>query len=145
MEQFDERIEQDVQSPKELSESDQLAVARVHFPDLSDDYLQYVVSKVLATERNYISDIAKIARHARDYAEANGRKRPILADINVAIADVLPVVTPRPVAQRVRPKAPSQPTCKRLAPALLARRNNFESTSKPIGDLQSLTATTIGE
>src|SRR5438045_4948863 len=90
MEQFDERIEQDVQSPKELSESDQLAVARVHFPDLSDDYLQYVASKVLATERNYISDVAKIARHARDYAEENGRKRPVLADINVAIADVLP-------------------------------------------------------
>jgi len=141
MEQFDERIEQDVQLPKELSESDQLAVARVHFPDLSDDYLQYVASKVLATERNYISDVAKIARHARDYAEENGRKRPVLADINVAIADVLPAAAPIQSAQKVQPKAPAQPTRKRLAPAQPTRRNSFEPLSNPNHETRPLEVT----
>lgn len=112
IEQFEERIDKTVNLPDELDESDLLAVARVHFPDLSDDYLQYVVSKTIATERNYTSDIAKIARHARDHAEENGRKRAILADINAAIADVLPMAA---------------------APKLVARQNQRRKTSAANG------------
>ena len=58
--------------PVELSESDQLAVARVHFPNLADDCLELVVSEIMKTERDYVSDIAKIARHAKDNAQENG-------------------------------------------------------------------------
>lgn len=105
MQQFEERIDKTLELPTELDERDLLAVARVHFPDLAADYLQYVVSRTMATERNYISDIAKIARHARDHAEEHGRSRAILADINAAIADVLPTIAPAKAAV----SAPSRP------------------------------------
>ncbi len=90
MEQFDERILKTVHLPNELSEPDLLAVARIHFSELPDDYLQLVVEAALATERNYVSDISKIATLAKDNAREKGRERPLLDDIEAAIADVLP-------------------------------------------------------
>jgi len=117
IQQFEERIDKTVNLPVELDEADLLAVARVHFPDLSEDYLHYVVGKTAATERNYVSDIAKIARHALDNARENGRKLPLLADINAAMADVLPIVhaqqpqIPVPVTRRAAPlQRPRKPT-----------------------------------
>jgi hypothetical protein len=104
MEQFDERILKTVHLPEELSECDLLAVARIHFDDLSDEYLHYVVDKALATERNYISDIEKIAALAKDNAQEHGRKLPTLSDINAAISDVLPT---RPGASPAAPGKPS--------------------------------------
>src|SRR5439155_13763259 len=112
MEQFDERILKTVQLPEELSESDLLAVARIHFGDLANDYLRYVVDTVLATERNFVSDIEKIVTLAKDNAREQGRDQPKFADIEAAIADVLPAAAPIQPAQKVRPKAPSQTTCK---------------------------------
>lgn len=91
MEQFDERILMTVNLPNELSESDLIAVARIHFPELQELHLKYVVNKALATERNYISDIEKIATLAKYKAKTNGRAVPLLEDINAAIANVLPV------------------------------------------------------
>jgi hypothetical protein len=99
-----------------LSESDLLAVARIHFADLSDEYLHYVVDKALATERNYVSDIEKIATLAKDNAREHGRDRPLLCDIEAAIADVLPT---RPAA------APTAP----LQPSILAAR---KGAAKPV-------------
>jgi hypothetical protein len=104
MEQFDERILKTVQLPEELSEADLLAVARIHFTDLSEEYLQFVVAKALATERNYVSDIEKIATLAKDNAREHGRKLPVLADIKAAIADVLPIPAP---ALKTAPTAPA--------------------------------------
>lgn len=98
MQQFEERIFA-INLPDELSRPDLLAVARVHFPDLRSEYLEYVVDKALATERNYISDIEKIATLARDEARENGRPAPKLCDIERAIADVLPTIeTPAPAS-----------------------------------------------
>lgn len=84
MEQFDERILKTVHLPNELSEPDLLAVARIHFQDLPDDYLSLVVKAALATERNYVSDISKIATLAKDNAREEGRERPLLDDIEAA-------------------------------------------------------------
>lgn len=100
MEQFDERILMTVNLPSELPEDDLIAVARIHFPELSELHLKYVVNKALATERNYVSDIEKIATLAKYKAKANGRSIPLLADINAAIGNVLPspAIQPPPAA-----------------------------------------------
>lgn len=116
MEQFDERV-LNRELPNELSEADLLEVARVHFSGLAEDYLHYVVDKALATERNFVSDIEKIATLAKDNAREHGRKAPILADIENAIADVLP--TPpkvlQPAAKKTRSATPVRRPCKRVA------------------------------
>ena len=125
MEQFDERILKTVHLPDELAEEDLLAVARIHFAGLAEDYLSLVVGAALATERNYVSDIEKIATLAKDNAREEGRELPLLCDIEAAIADVLPAApartagptetkTKRPVATPIlapcnRPAVPLQP------------------------------------
>ena len=124
MEQFDERILKTIHLPDELSEADLFAVARIHFAGLGDDYLQVVVGAALATERNYISDIEKIATLAKDNAREQGRDLPLLDDIEAAIADVLPTrPTPAtaPLTTRKRPpiaaRIPMPPQGARKAPA----------------------------
>ncbi|MBA3352685.1 MAG: hypothetical protein H0U23_09720 [Blastocatellia bacterium] len=117
MEQFDERILKK-NLPSELSKVDLLAVARIHFADLSEEYLQFVVEAALATERNYVSDISKIATLAKDNASENGRERPLLCDIDAAIADVLPAppVPPAlPEKRRTSMAAPIPPLCTKTA------------------------------
>jgi hypothetical protein len=141
MEQFDERMLKTVHLPEELSEGDLLAVARIHFGELAEDYLRYVVDTVLATERNFVSDIEKIATLAKDNAREQGRNRPKFADIEAAIADVLPTAAPIQPAQKVRPKTPMQRPCKRVAPALPTRRNSFETLPIPNRETRPLGVT----
>lgn len=99
IEQFDGRLLKTVELPESLSPEDLLAVARIHFPELEEDYLQYVVETMVAPERNYLSDLEKIAALARDNAQECGRKVPEVADIDSAIADVLPVAAPTKPSQ----------------------------------------------
>src|SRR5215472_18353498 len=113
MEQFDERFLKIVRLPDEICEDDLLAIARIHFPKLPEDYLRFVVNKALATEQNFVSDIKRIAALAKDEAREQGRKLPLLADIKAAIADVLPIghMSPAPsqrqreIANRAAPEA----------------------------------------
>ncbi len=88
--QFSERFLKTVELPDELSREDLLAVARIHFPKIAEPYLHYVVEKTVATERNYVSDLEKIATLARDNAQESGRALPTLEDIKSALEDVLP-------------------------------------------------------
>lgn len=147
MEQFDERILKTVHLPTELSEPDLLAVARIHFQDLPDDYLSLVVKAALATERNYVSDISKIATLAKDNAREEGRARPLLDDIEAAISDVLPShpsfpsapQTPRkPVLARSSHSA-CKPNARPAQPARLSLREITESHSR---EMQPLTVKT---
>lgn len=109
--QFDERILKTVHLPNELERVDLMSIARVHFPQLAEPYLDYVVEQTLATERNYVSDIEKIATLSRVIATQAGRKAPVLADIKSAIADVLPAPA---IAQQALPEAaPKRVPCKR--------------------------------
>jgi hypothetical protein len=127
MEQFDERVLLTRQLPSELSEADLLAVARVHFTDLAEDYLRFVVDTVLATERNFVSDIEKIATLAKDNAREQGRNRPTLSDIESAMADVLPTITaPETMLQKRPSKVSVQHHCKPAAEALLRHRIALE-------------------
>jgi hypothetical protein len=133
MEQFDERILKTVQLPEELSESDALAVARIHFAGLPEEYLRYVADKVLATERNFVSDIEKIATLAKDNAREHSRNRPALADIEAAISDVLPTVleTVAPASPRKMPSKPViHPPCKAAAEALPMPRRGLETLNR---------------
>ena len=97
IEQFEERIDDTLVLPDQLEDDDLLALVHVHFPDVDEDCIEYVVSAVGATERNYASDIAKISRRAKCYAQDNGRERPIFDDIEAAVHHVLPSKRP-PVA-----------------------------------------------
>jgi hypothetical protein len=124
MEQFDERLLVR-QLPSELSEADLLAVARVHFPDLAEVYLGFVVDTVLATERNFVSDVEKIATLAKDNAREARHRRPTLSDIQAAVADVLPTDGSRTDLQDSGDRSPvvvpqeSQPPRERKSCALL--------------------------
>jgi hypothetical protein len=134
MEQFDERILKTVQLPEELSESDLLAVARIHFAGSPEECLRYVVDMVLATERNFVSDIEKIATLAKDNAREHSRNRPVLADIEAAISDVLPTVLETVAAPASPRKVPSkpvmQPPCKAVAEALPMPRRGLETLTR---------------
>jgi hypothetical protein len=110
MEQFDERILKTVELPRELSEQDLLAVARIHFSNLREEYLKFVVDQVISTERNFVSDIRKIAVLAYDNAQEAGHKVPMLADIEAAMAEVLPTTRgPEADGQRARNVRPCSP------------------------------------
>lgn len=85
IEQFDGRVAATAYLPENLSEADLFAVARVHFSDLSESTLQFVVDEALNREKNYISGVAHIAKLAWDNARENGRSRPLLCDIKEAI------------------------------------------------------------
>ena len=81
--------------------------ARIHFPDLSDDHLDFIVSHVRAFQGSVLSCIENIARLSRIYAEENGRQGLKLSDIKQAISDCLPS-RPRPdqTPKEVGPAAP---------------------------------------
>ena len=107
IEQFEERLLKTVHLPEQLADEDLLRVARIHFPDQNEDYLRLAVGKVLLAGRSFVSDLEKIAVLAREYAAEAGKASPGLAQINAAIADVLPS----------QPKARPTP----LSPAPLAK------------------------
>ena len=92
MEEWDERMLKTVKLPDEVGEADLLAIARIHFGGLIDKSLRYVVNACAATQRSYVSDVAKIAALAKDSARDAGRAALKIEDVLAAIADVLPPV-----------------------------------------------------
>lgn len=99
--QFEERVLKTIELPEKLNTSDLLAVAQIHFPRLDSKYLAYVVETVSSTERNFMSDLEKIATLARHNAQESGRATPILSDIKAAISDVLPKAQSAGAAPRI--------------------------------------------
>jgi hypothetical protein len=143
MEQFDERII--IRTlPEELGEDDLLAVARIHFPELAADYLRYVVDKVLATERNFVSDIEKIATLAKDNAREQGRNLLTLADIEAAMEDVLPIMERyrSETSRKTKSETPIQRVCKRAADGVQTRRTKVEHFPKISRETQTAALST---
>ncbi len=90
IEQFEERILMTVDLPTELSHEDALGVARIHFPGVTNErYLQMIVLQVLATERNYISDLEKVATLAHDFAREDNGSKIKIRHIDAALSNVL--------------------------------------------------------
>ena len=71
-----------------------IAVARIHFPDLSENHLEWIVRHVRAFQGSVLSCIENIAMLSRIFAEEDGRTSLKLADIKQAISDCLPTRTP---------------------------------------------------
>ena len=134
MEQFDERILKTLKLPDRLPDADLFAIVRIHLPPgTAEDYVEEVAGKILATERNFISDASKIGTLAKYYALRDGRKHVLARDLDRATADVLPSREPESAPQprsrsqeRLKP-APPQLHCKPAADALPVPRRGLET------------------
>lgn len=84
--------------PLELDKEDLLSVARIHFPQLGEDYLLLIVAKAMQSE-NYLQAVEAIATRARYLSRRAGRSTVNLAHVDQAIADVFPAQAPSVVAQ----------------------------------------------
>lgn len=91
IEQFEGRLlRSPVHLAAELSEAEMIEVARIHLPELDDDYLTVIVLKIRSFNTgDHLSSIDNIAIIARKYAGAAGRSVPTLNDVEQATDDVL--------------------------------------------------------
>ncbi len=91
IEQFEGRLLRSaVVLPEELPRDEMIAVARIHFPGLSVDHLEWIVRQVRAFQGSVLSCIENIARLSRIHAEEGGRASLKLDDIKLAISECLP-------------------------------------------------------
>lgn len=74
--------------PAELDEKDLVAVARIHFPEMGNDYLGYVAAQAMLSE-NYLKAVELISKRARYFASRANRK-VTLKDLDQAIGEVIP-------------------------------------------------------
>jgi len=119
IEQFEGRILKTV-LPSEVSREDLLSIARIHFRGVPENCIEWAVSMLAATERNYVSDVSNVATLAFFNAERAGRTTPKLADIKAAMADVLPPssalpLAPSPDSANEAPALPPPRACKPAA------------------------------
>ena len=73
--------------PEALSESDLIAVARIHFPGLGENALGYIANEARLSQ-NYLQAVEAIARRARFLSSKRGGGIK-LKDIQAAVCDVL--------------------------------------------------------
>jgi hypothetical protein len=91
IEQFEGRLLRSaVVLPDDLPREEMIAVARIHFPDLSAAHLEWIVRHVRAFQGCVLSCIENIARLSRIHAEEAGRASLRMDDIKQAIAECLP-------------------------------------------------------
>lgn len=120
-----------VQLP-EPSDDDLMAVARFHFPEISDTVLQMIVGKAMRAE-GYISAIQGMAARAAYLAKKAGREKITLEDVRQAANEFMPSVqAPAPVAV-----APAL-QLRRAAPAQSVKPNrNMRPATAPAADLKT--------
>lgn len=131
-EQFEGRL---LRSPlhlaAELSEAEMIEVARIHLPELDDDYLTVIVRPIRSFNGgDHLSSIANIAVIARSYAKSDGRSVPTLRDVERATDDVLGCAdTPPPTTPDLQ--ATPAPTRKKasepITPIRGTRPTGFET------------------
>jgi hypothetical protein len=89
MQQFFGRIYRAVQLPAELDRPDLLAVARIHFPEMGDEYLE-VIADLAEPSENYLQAVEAVAKLARFIARREGHRRVTISDIEAARDEVIP-------------------------------------------------------
>jgi hypothetical protein len=89
MEQFFGRIYRSVQLPDELDRSDLIAVARIHFPEFSDEGLEEIADQADLSE-NYLQTMEAVAKLARHIARREGHHRITVSDIETASSEIIP-------------------------------------------------------
>ena len=103
IEQFLGRTMLNVTLPNELEQDDLLEVARLHFPELDDDFLQVIIGTAMRAE-SYLMAVEAIAKRVRFIARRDGHKTVTLADLKLAISEIMPApAAPIPAAPPQRP------------------------------------------
>lgn len=127
IEQFLGREALRITLPNELSHHDLMAVARVHFPEADDDLLELIVCKAMQSE-SYLKAVEDIARRARYHAKKRNAQKLNLADVDTAIAEVMPQPA---VAAQPAPQAPktARPVQKRRSAAATLLQAPFRNAA----------------
>jgi hypothetical protein len=117
--------------PGELEFDDLLAIAKIKCPELDGDFQELIAAKALQSE-NYIMAVEAIGKRARYIAKRDGHPETTLADVKLAIAEVIPTSAPVPAAatrpapataaspapiRQTRPAAASAPRARSIRPA----------------------------
>jgi hypothetical protein len=89
MEQFFGRVYRTVQAPDELPRADLLAVARMHLPELGDEYLE-VIADLAELSENYLQTVEAVGKLARFIARREGHRRITISDIETARDEIIP-------------------------------------------------------
>jgi hypothetical protein len=110
--------------PNELEQDDLLAVARIHFPELSDDFLQVIVGTSMRSE-SYLMAVEAIAKRVRFIARRDNHPSVTLKDLKLAISEIIPGQAAAPAAtpappQRSAPIAVKRSRAATPAPAAVA-------------------------
>ncbi len=107
--QFLGRIMHQVTLPNELEHDDLLAVAKIHCPEMDADFQELIVAKAMQSE-SYLHTVQAIGKRARYVARRDGHPEITLADVSLAIAEVIPASATAPAAAvRPAPAAPAIP------------------------------------
>jgi Mg-chelatase subunit ChlI len=126
MEQFFGRNYRAVQLPSELEEADMVAVARIHFPEMGDDYLALIADLARLSE-NYLQAVEAIAKLARYIARREKHRRITVDDIQAAASEVIP--------HRSAPVAPREPADPIAGTRRQTNRSGIRrSVSRPVND-----------
>jgi hypothetical protein len=132
MQQFFGRIYRAVQLPAELDRPDLLAVARIHFPEMGDEYLE-VIADLAELSENYLQTVEAVAKLARFIARREGHRRVTISDIEAAASEIIPrQAAPAPDANL---SAGQQPGTRR-SPARAAERAIKPSLMAPARAVQ---------
>jgi hypothetical protein len=131
MEQFTGRTLLSVALPSELEETDLIAVARIHFPEMDEDYLGLIAAQAMICE-NYLQAVEAIAKRARFIAKREAHRSVTPKDLDMAISEVIPVA-PAPMAEREDPvpAAQSWSARKARARAIKAPEKALETRMQP--------------
>lgn len=118
--------------PNELDEEDLLAVARINFPELDEDYLGLIAAKAMQSE-SYLMAVEAIAKRTRFIARRDGHSTITLADLELAISEVLPGSG---VDRQPQPAQPLQRPRNRAAQTLQtpSRAKQLRQELRPLAD-----------
>ncbi len=125
MEQFNGRIGLTVRLPSELSMVDLVAVARVHFPDLAEEYLELLAAKAMQSEQ-YLMAVQNIAKRVGWLVTRAGKGASTLELFDQAVREILPAV--EQVSEPLVPVAVKRPQRKRAAARLQPPRSRIASS-----------------
>jgi len=89
MEQFFGRVWGTIQLPDELPREDLIAVARIHFPEVSAEQIELVADLAELSE-NYLQTVDAVAKRARYIARREGHRRITVSDLETAAFEVFP-------------------------------------------------------
>ncbi|MCX6924819.1 MAG: AAA family ATPase [Verrucomicrobia bacterium] len=132
MQQFFGRIYRTVRLPDELPRADLIAVARIHFPEMGDDYLE-LIADLAEIPENYLQTVEAVAKLARYIARREGHRRITVSDIEAARDEIIPrcaVSTSESVPDKRRQPAPKKSRIIRAAEPVV--KGSFTAAARAV-------------